>query len=247
MKSADQSKVLKDIKNWLRMQQNLGIKYIKNSDVIKEFINRQDMTVEEEILETSSLEKLKEEIKNCTLCPLHKKRTNPVFGEGAKDALLMLVGEAPGREEDLTGRPFVGVSGQLLTKMLRAINIERNSVFITSVVKCRPPNNRTPNAKEIKSCKPFLYKQIELIKPKILLALGQCAAHAILDTKVPLKELRAKPHNMKINNCNLIVFVTYHPAFLLRQYGEKQIFYKRQAWHDLKMLKKAYDKIKDQP
>ncbi len=244
MTNYNKDQILKDVKNWLYLQKQLGIKYLTRSDVIIDFINKKEKHMNQPT-EINTLDQLKEKIYKCRLCPLHKKRKNPVFGEGPSDAILMLVGEAPGREEDLTGRPFVGVSGQLLTKMLRAINIERETVFITSVVKCRPPSNRTPHAEEIKACKPYLLKQIELIKPKIILALGQCAAHSILDTKAPLKELRGKSHKIKINELDLTVFVTYHPAFLLRQYGKKQILYKREAWNDLKMLKSAYDKIKN--
>jgi len=243
MKNGNKTSCIKDIKNWLYLQKQLGVDYIKKTDKIIEFLNKEENDEVDKPLELTNLEQLKQQIYNCKLCPLYKRRKNPVFGEGPSNAKLMLIGEAPGREEDLTGRPFVGVSGQLLTKMLRAISIERKTVFITSVVKCRPPSNRTPHAEEIKACKPYLFKQIELIKPKILLALGQCAAHSILNTKSPLKELRGKCHNIKINDLDLMVFVTYHPAFLLRQYGKRQILYKREAWNDLKMLKKAYDKI----
>ena len=159
-----------------------------------------------------------------------------VFGEGPEDARLLVVGEAPGRQEDQEGRPFVGVSGELLTKMLRAINISRTECFITSVVKCRPPGNRTPDQHEIAKCAPFLFRQIELIKPSFILALGLVAAHTLLKIDSPLKSLRGKWHRLG----NARVMITYHPAYLLRFGGIHQKNLKREAWHDLQMLEKEY-------
>ena len=164
------------------------------------------------------------EIKECMKCPLGATRTNFVFGVGNPKADLMFVGEAPGRDEDLKGIPFVGRAGQLLTLMLKAINLQRDDVFIANVLKCRPPNNRDPQPDEIEKCEPYLLKQIELISPKLIVTLGRFASASLLRTKSALGTLRESVHDY--NQVPLIV--TYHPAALLRN---PQL--KRQAWEDL--------------
>ncbi|NIM98397.1 MAG: uracil-DNA glycosylase [candidate division Zixibacteria bacterium] len=174
------------------------------------------------------------QIKNCTKCHLGYTRTNFVFGVGNPQAKLMLIGEAPGREEDLQGEPFVGAAGKLLDAMLAAINFKREDVFIANILKCRPPENRDPRPEEIETCKPYLLRQIQLIQPKIILALGRISAQVLLETKSPLGQLRGKFHDF--NGIKLLV--TYHPAALLR-YQQ----YKRPAWEDLKLLRKEYDKL----
>ncbi len=167
------------------------------------------------------------EIKDCTKCALGTTRTNFVFGEGNDNADLMLIGEAPGRDEDLKGIPFVGRAGQLLTLMLNAIGLKREEVFIANVLKCRPPNNRDPQPEEIEQCEPYLLKQIDLISPKIIVALGRFASASLLKTKSALGNLRGEIHSYN----NLPLIVTYHPAALLRNPTLK-----RQAWEDLKTI-----------
>ncbi len=188
----------------------------------------------------TSIDDLEQLLNSCTLCDLSSERKNVVAGEGSKNPILMLIGEAPGREEDITGRPFVGKSGELLTKMLRAINLSREEVFITSVVKCRPPRNRTPHRQEIEACLPYLLKQIELLDPDLLLCLGSTAAHALLKSDEPLSKLRGTFHAFGKRK----LLVTYHPAYLLRFGGAKLLNLKKQAWHDLQLLQREYERLK---
>jgi len=165
-----------------------------------------------------------------TLC---ETRTNAVPGEGNPNARLMLVGEGPGESEDLSGRPFIGRAGDLLTKMLEAIQVPRNEAYIANVVKCRPPKNRVPLPDERTACMPYLRRQIELVKPKVLLALGSTASAALLDVKSSLGALRGREHDW--NGIPLIV--TYHPAALLRNPD-----WKRPAWDDLRTVRKILDR-----
>jgi uracil-DNA glycosylase family 4 len=167
---------------------------------------------------------LQAEVANCTKCTLCKTRTQTVFGAGNKQADWMLVGEAPGQHEDEQGQPFVGKAGLLLTEMLRAIGLTRKEVFITNILKCRPPNNRDPHADEVESCNDYLQRQQVLIQPKIILAVGRIAAQTLLNTDQPLARLRGKVHTFN----NTPVVVVYHPAYLLRSLPEK-----RKAWLDL--------------
>ena len=173
---------------------------------------------------TDSWDSLQVEVANCTKCALCATRTQTVFGSGNKQADWMLVGEAPGQHEDEQGLPFVGNAGLLLTEMLRAIGLAREEVFITNILKCRPPNNRDPHADEVESCNDYLQRQQTLIKPKIILAVGRIAAQTLLKTDEPLARLRGKVHAFN----NTPVVVVYHPAYLLRSLPEK-----RKAWQDL--------------
>ncbi|MDO9424344.1 MAG: uracil-DNA glycosylase [Methylobacter sp.] len=172
-----------------------------------------------------SWEALQAEVAPCTLCGLCENRTQTVFGSGNKNADWLIVGEAPGQNEDRQGVPFVGKAGQLLTEILRAIDLDREQVFITNAVKCRPPDNREPKSTEVETCKAYLLRQQALIKPKIILALGHVAAQALLNTDEPIAELRGKIHTLN----DTPVVVTYHPAHLLRSSLDK-----RKAWADLK-------------
>jgi uracil-DNA glycosylase family 4 len=174
------------------------------------------------------------QIKDCTKCHLSQTRTKFVFGSGNPNADLMLIGEAPGREEDLQGKPFVGAAGHLLDKGLNAIGFTREDIFIGNILKCRPPENRDPRPDEIETCKPYLLEQIRLIQPKIILALGRISGQTLLETKSALGQLRGKIHDWN----GIKLMVTYHPAALLR--SEK---YKRPTWEDFKLLKKEYDKL----
>jgi uracil-DNA glycosylase len=172
---------------------------------------------------------LSEKYKDCKNCQLYETRNSIVFGEGNPNSDLMIIGEAPGSNEDLNGVPFCGRAGDLLTKMLLAINIDRKDVYITNIIKCRPPQNRNPLADEIKNCSAILKKQIEIIKPKYILTLGNFAAQFILNQpKIGISKLRGTVHT--INDYKVIP--SYHPAFLLRSPG-----YKKEAWLDLQLLR----------
>jgi uracil-DNA glycosylase len=164
-------------------------------------------------------EQLQRVATSCTLCELSKSRTNVVFGVGNRNADIMLVGEAPGENEDLQGEPFVGRAGMLLNQMLLAIGLERNDVYITNVLKCRPPRNRDPSPQEVVLCTPYLKQQIALIKPKVIIAVGRIAAHYLLNTDESMGRLRGKIYNY--GELKTPLFVIYHPAYLLRSPSEK--------------------------
>lgn len=175
----------------------------------------------------TSLEDLRRVVAACTLCDLHHTRTQTVFGTGHPNADWMVIGEAPGFEEDRQGEPFVGRAGQLLTKMLLAIGLEREKVFIANILKCRPPGNRDPQQLEIAHCRPYLHQQVMLIQPKIILAMGRIAAQALLETHTSIGRLRGIKHWYE--DTQIPVVATYHPAYLLRSPQQK-----RKAWEDLK-------------
>jgi uracil-DNA glycosylase len=164
-------------------------------------------------------------VRTCTKCALHKTRTQTVFGVGNHRAQWMFIGEAPGADEDAQGEPFVGRAGQLLNAMLAALGLKREEVFIANVLKCRPPNNRDPQADEVEQCEPYLIRQIELIQPKLIVALGRHAAHSLLKTDLALARLRGQALSYQ----NIPLVVTYHPAYLLRTPSDK-----RKAWEDLR-------------
>jgi uracil-DNA glycosylase len=177
-----------------------------------------------------TLEEIREDLGECTRCPLHRGRLNIVFGAGAPSAKLMFVGEGPGADEDREGRPFVGRAGQLLTKMIQAMNFDRSEVYIANVVKSRPPGNRNPTALEISACFPFLERQIAAVQPGVIVALGKIAANTLLETGEPIGKLRGKFHDRH----GIQVMPTYHPSFLLREDRSKR--YKAEAWSDLKKV-----------
>ncbi len=165
-------------------------------------------------------------VAGCALCELHTSRTRTVFGVGNHHADWLVIGEAPGADEDRQGEPFVGRAGQLLNAMLFAIGLRREQVYISNILKCRPPNNRDPTAAEAACCEPYLFRQIELLRPKIILAVGRIAAQNLLKTDTPIGKLRGRLHHYGPQR--IPVVVTYHPAYLLRSPGEK-----RKAWDDL--------------
>lgn len=171
-------------------------------------------------------EALRETVAACTRCVLHRSRTQTVFGVGSREADWMIVGEAPGAEEDRRGEPFVGRAGRLLDEMLRAAGQSRASVYIANILKCRPPNNRDPAADEAKACRGYLDRQIALLQPKLILAVGRIAAQQLLHADAPLGRLRGRVHSL--NGPEIPVVVTYHPAYLLRTPSQK-----RKAWEDL--------------
>ncbi len=177
----------------------------------------------------NGLDKYNKSICECMECPLGSTRTNFVFGVGDMNADLMLVGEAPGQQEDLKGEPFVGRAGKLLDDILRAINLKRGQgVYIANVLKCRPPNNRDPLPSEVEKCEPYLQKQIRLIQPKLIVALGRVAGKTLLKLDVPLKELRGKTHDYN----GTPLRVTYHPAALLRNSN-----FKPPTWEDFQWIR----------
>ncbi|HTR80422.1 MAG TPA: uracil-DNA glycosylase [Bacteroidota bacterium] len=183
----------------------------------------------------ASLQELNSAICECQKCPLGATRNKFVFGVGNPHAGLVLVGEAPGADEDAQGEPFVGRAGQLLNKILEAINFKREDVYICNILKCRPPNNRDPQPAEVEQCEPYLWKQLEIIKPKIILCLGRISAQVLLKTTDSLTKLREGVHDYR----GIPLMVTYHPAALLRNPN-----WKRPTWEDVQRMRKMYDELK---
>jgi len=177
----------------------------------------------------AAMQLIREELGECTRCALHKGRNKLVFGDGSPAARLMFVGEGPGADEDAQGLPFVGKAGQLLNNMIAAMGLKREEVYIANVVKCRPPNNRVPEPEEGATCSPFLFRQIDVVRPEVLVALGATAATWLLGTRQPLAGLRGRVH--AVRGTKLIV--TYHPAYLLRDPRQK-----KEAWADLQIAMK---------
>ena len=177
-------------------------------------------------------------VSQCTLCSLHASRTQTVFGVGDRNADLMIIGEAPGFHEDQQGEPFVGRAGQLLTAIIQAIGFNRSQVYIANILKCRPPNNRDPQAAEVQSCTPHLEQQIALVQPRLLLAVGRIAAHYLLKTQSSLESLRHKMHYYGNEQTPLIV--TYHPAYLLRNPADK-----KKAFQDVRFVQKTLRESSD--
>jgi uracil-DNA glycosylase family 4 len=178
-----------------------------------------------------TLEGIRREMGECTRCRLHEGRNHLVFGEGDPHAALVFVGEGPGREEDLQGKPFVGRAGELLTRIIEAIDLTREEVYIANIVKCRPPNNRDPRPDEIQTCLPFLLKQLEAIRPRIICCLGTFAAQTLLGTEEKISALRGRFHTYQ----GAKLMPTYHPAFLLRNPQ-----FKKAVWEDMKRIREEY-------
>lgn len=178
----------------------------------------------------AALRIIREEIGDCTRCALHTGRNKIVFGDGSPNARLMFVGEGPGADEDAQGIPFVGRAGQLLNNMITAMGLKREEVYIANVVKCRPPGNRTPEPDEANTCSPFLFQQIDVIRPDVLVALGATAATYLMGQRQPLAGLRGRVHSFRGTK----LIVTYHPAFLLRDPRQK-----KEAWADLQIAMRA--------
>ena len=176
-----------------------------------------------------TLEDIRAELGDCTRCKLYGGRNHIIFGEGNPRADLVFVGEAPGRDEDRQGRPFVGRAGQLLTDIIKAMGLTRDEVYICNILKCRPPKNRNPEPDEIIACEPFLVKQLESIQPRVICALGKFAAQTLLKTEIAISALRGRFHSYH----GIRVMPTYHPAYLLRNPGAK-----KQVWEDVQMIMK---------
>lgn len=207
----------------------------KKSDPDESWFAAQVAEIDEPWTETETLEAFHEMIEDCKKCDLWKTRTNLVFGTGDPKADIMVIGEAPGADEDRTGKPFVGRAGELLTKILEAVELDRDQVFICNIIKSRPPGNRRPETDEVRACIPYLYRQIEMVAPRFILALGLTAAKSLLGTNAPMKELRGKVQDWH----GIPVIITYHPAALLRNPQ-----WKRPTWEDVKLLRRLYDETK---
>jgi DNA polymerase len=181
-----------------------------------------------------TLADVRQELGDCRRCKLHRKRINIVFGTGNPKAKLVFVGEGPGRDEDRQGEPFVGQAGKLLTRIIEAIQLTREEVYIANIIKCRPPENRNPEPDEIAACEPFLVKQLKVIRPNLICALGTFAAQTLLQTTEKISALRGRFHSYQ----GILLMPTYHPAFLLRNPN-----YKRDVWEDVKKVKAEYEKL----
>ena len=194
--------------------------------VAEEFEVLQPNVIDADAFEGETVESIRLELGECHRCALGDSRTSLVFGVGNENSDIVFVGEAPGREEDLKGEPFVGEAGQLLTKIIQAMGFTREDVYICNVLKCRPPNNRNPQKEEIEACQPFLLRQLQALSPKIIIALGTFAAQTLLQTSTPISQLRGHIHDYH----GIPLMPTFHPAFLLRNPAKK-----REVWDDMKV------------
>jgi uracil-DNA glycosylase family 4 len=221
---SNREQTVRALRSLLKGYLNLGIEEIElGKDEVENLeFNSQD-----------SLSSLEEEVHNCKKCPLYKSRKNYVFGEGNESAPLMFIGEAPGYYEDVKGKPFVGRAGELLTRIIKAIKMERKDVYIGNILKCRPPNNRDPEPEEIEACFPYLQRQIEIIKPKVICTLGRFAAQTLLDTSVSISQLRGELFYYR----GIKVVPTFHPSYLLRNQSKK-----RDTWEDMKYIMKILER-----
>ena len=184
------------------------------------------------VVHSQNLDVIQSEVSTCHRCGLSKTRTQTVFGEGNRRARLVFIGEGPGHEEDKQGRPFVGAAGQLLTKIIQAMGLSREDVYIGNVIKCRPPGNRNPAPEEIKACLPYLDRQLRAIQPEYICALGAVAAQTLLKTEAPISRLRGRLHSYG----NIQLMPTFHPAYLLRNPDKK-----REVWEDIQVLMREMD------
>jgi DNA polymerase len=235
--SKDYHSVLTDIEHFVEQERELfgGAMHGEYCTESKEEIEPKTVEISSNDVswqQAASVEELNGLICKCQNCPLGATRTKFVFGVGNPKATLMVIGEAPGADEDAQGEPFVGRAGQLLNKILEAVKFKREEVYIANILKCRPPNNRRPNPSEVEQCEPYLWRQIELIQPAIILCLGLTAAQTLLHTTASMGNLRTATHSYR----NIPVIVTYHPAALLRNPG-----WKRPTWEDVQRLRKMHD------
>lgn len=210
--------IITDLKNYLDYLKGMGIDSLFVSGNAPQQVSQSKV---------QTLEEIRRELGDCRRCKLHRTRTTIVFGEGNEKTKLMFIGEGPGYDEDVQGRPFVGKAGQLLTKIIQSIHLRREEVYITNIVKCRPPQNRNPEPDEIQSCHPFLQKQIQSIQPKMICALGTFAAQTLLSTDAKITSLRGRIFELG----GIKVLPTYHPAYLLRNPERK-----REVWEDMKQI-----------
>ena len=218
---------LKAIRQYLETYKSSGIDGVFHHQAISQVLV-------ENLSKSAILAELEEKYSTCTKCKLHSGRIKFVYGDGNPDTTVMIIGEGPGEQENLQGKPFVGKAGELLTKMLMAIEIKREDVYIANIVKCRPPDNRNPEADERLACLPFLIEQIGIIQPKLFLLMGLVAAQTLLDSKDTMGSLRVNAHHL----FNIPTYVTYHPAALLRNPE-----WKKPAWEDLQRFQAHYRQI----
>ena len=224
---------------------NSSFNRIKNTEKLRkkdlmlknDTINSNNSMHNDQINKISSLEELKSYMSDFKGCELYKSSTNMVFSDGNPKSEIMLIGEAPGHDEDIQGKPFVGRSGKLLDKMLEAIELNREKVYIANIIPWRPPNNRRPTDEEIETCLPFIKKHIELINPKVLMLLGSTATFALLKNTEGITKIRGKWVDLNFNTISVPTLPTFHPAFLLRQPAQK-----KHVWEDLKSLKNKVSK-----
>lgn len=221
---------------WLRYLKAIGVRDLRFSPAALVVAKPQSGGVPEPCTKDSSrrLEEVREELGECTRCKLAAGRQKIVFGVGNPSARLMFVGEGPGAEEDARGEPFVGRAGKKLDEMIQAIGLQRSDVYIANIVKCRPPGNRDPQPDEVGTCAPFLHKQIEAIRPRVIVTLGSPATKTLLDTKVGITKLRGSWHEY----AGIPVMPTFHPAYLLRAYTMEN---RTKVWEDLKAARSRMD------
>jgi DNA polymerase len=222
------SEIREDLKVYFRYMKGLGYAGVALSE---DSLKMLDHWYKGAMAET--LDRIRADLGTCQRCKLHRGRKHIVFGAGNPRSKLVLVGEGPGYEEDAQGQPFVGQAGQLLTKILRAIGLDREDVYICNIIKCRPPGNRNPEPDEITACIPFLRRQLRAIRPKLVCALGTFAAQTLLETKTPISRLRGRFYVYE----GIHLLPTYHPAFLLRNPSKKP-----DVWEDMQKLQEAYEK-----
>ena len=215
--------IIADLKSYLEYLKGMGIETLPVSEKLSERESASSVPP----VTTETLEEIRNDLGDCQRCKLHRMRKTLVFGEGSPKAALMFVGEGPGYDEDVQGRPFVGKAGQLLTKIIQSIGLQREDAYIGNIIKCRPPQNRNPEPDEIEACHPFVLRQIQAIRPKIICALGTFAAQTLLKTSTKITALRGKVFDLD----GIKVIPTYHPAYLLRN-PEK----KRETWEDMKQI-----------
>jgi len=222
------NQTIDDVERTLRHLQRMGISGFdcsqKTLETLECWGNAKTGVVE-------SLEAIRKDLGDCRRCGLSASRHHIVFGEGSPTAKIVFVGEGPGFDEDRSGRPFVGAAGQLLTRIIEAIRLSRQDVYICNVIKCRPPNNRNPLPEEIETCAPFLMRQLAAIGPMFICALGKFAAQTLLNSTLPISKLRGRFYEVR----GIRIIPTYHPAFLLRNENRK-----REVWEDMKLLMREY-------
>ncbi|HEX4347348.1 MAG TPA: uracil-DNA glycosylase [Vicinamibacterales bacterium] len=223
-----------DVTNHLKFARSLGVAGVSRDPAWRERAQNAARNVANMIVpvfanQSDALAAIRADIGDCTRCKLHTLgRQQVVFGVGNPNADLMFVGEAPGADEDIKGEPFVGRAGQLLTKIIEAIDLRREDVYIANVIKCRPPQNRNPEPDEVETCEPFLFRQIDVIKPKVIVALGKFGAQTLLTTLEPISRLRGRVFDYRGSK----LVPTFHPAYLLRNPSSK-----REVWEDMKLVK----------
>ena len=223
--------IVEDLKSYLEYLKGMGIEALPMNEMADQQTSSDTSPPPPSI---QTLEEIRSELGDCRRCKLHRTRRTIVFGEGNPNATLMFIGEGPGYDEDVQGRPFVGRAGQLLTKIIQSIHLQREEVYIANIIKCRPPGNRNPEPDEIKTCSPFLLKQVQAIRPKIICALGAFSAQTLLSTDAKITTLRGRFFDFQ----GIKVIPTFHPAYLLRNPERK-----RDVWEDMKRIMEEMGKL----